>query len=55
MEELTPNVFVETKYYPTVSFVVTSEGVVAIDSPMKTLQGAGIGNIYDQLDAHPAR
>ena len=22
---------------------------------MKTLQGIGIGNIYDQLDAHPAR
>ncbi len=40
MEELTPNVFVETKYYPTVSFVVTSEGVVAIDSPMNPPEAA---------------
>ncbi len=34
MQNLTPNVFVETGYYPTVSFVVTVAGVVAVDSPM---------------------
>lgn len=40
MEQLSPNVFVETGYYPTVSFVVTSEGVVAIDSPMNPPEAA---------------
>lgn len=34
MEQLSPNVYAETEYYPTVSFVVTNEGIVAIDTPM---------------------
>ncbi len=34
MEQLSSNVYVETKYYPVVSFVVTSDGIVAVDSPM---------------------